>query len=128
MTALPDWPDAELAVADFLAPLGTCGSETPSALQSTLPFLRITRTGGTSDRITDQANVSVDVFAADRTTAKEVAGQVRQMLLTELPASTDHGVLDWATVQSGPAVVPASDSDNLRLAVASYGISTRIAQ
>lgn len=126
MTDLPDWPDAERAVCDFLSPLGTCGTETPKALQSTLPYLRVTRTGGSSDRITDRASISVDVFAASADQAKAVAGQARQMLVTQLPASTDHGVIDWATVQSAPAVVPPTDSDNLRLAVASYQVSTRI--
>lgn len=125
---LADWPDAERAMCDFLAPLGTCGPETPKTLQSQIPYLRVTRTGGTSDRVTDRASVSVDVFAADRDTAKAIAGQVRRMLLTELPAATAHGVIDWATVNAGPAVLPATDSDNLRLAVASYQLSTRITE
>lgn len=126
MTDLPDWPDAERAVCDFLAPLGTCGTETPKTLQSALPYLRVMRTGGTSDRITDHAGISVDVFAANADQAKAVAGQARQMLITQLPASTDHGVIDWAIVQAGPAPVPPTDSNNLRLAVASYQVSTRV--
>lgn len=126
MTDYPDWPDGEHALADFLAPLGTCGSETPKALQSTLPYIRIKRTGGPSDRITDRGAYSVVVFAASADEAKRVAGQVRQKLLEELPAATDHGTLDWPTVNSGPAVVPATDSDNLRLAAASYTVSTRV--
>jgi hypothetical protein len=126
---LPDWPDAERAVGDFLSVLGTTGSETPAALQSSLPYLRITRTGGSDDhRVTDTASISVDVFAADAGTAKSVAGQARQMLLTRLPAATDHGVIDWAVTQAGPATLPPTDSDSLRLAVASYAVSMRYAQ
>lgn len=126
MTDYPDWPDGERALGDFLSPLGTTGSETPKTLQSSLPYIRITRTGGASDRITDRGIYSVDVFAADADDAKAVAGQVRQKLLEELPAATDHGTLDWPTVNSGPAPVPPTDSDNLRLAVASYTVSTRV--
>lgn len=126
---LPDWPDVERALGDFLAGLGTCGGETPKTLQSDVPYLRITRTGGSDDHmVTDRASVSVDVFAASRSDAKTIAGQVRQMLLNELPAATDHGILDRATTQAGPTPLPPTDSDNLRLAVASYLVSMRLAQ
>lgn len=122
---LADWPDVERAVGDFLAPLGATGSETPQALQSQVPYLRIGRTGGADDRTTDRANVSIDVFAADADTARQVAGQVRQMLLLKLPAVTAHGVIDWASTNSAPFMTPPTDSDNLRLCAANYTVSMR---
>jgi hypothetical protein len=49
--------DAELAVCDLLAGLGTAGTDTRPSLQGTLPYLRVTRTGGSDDGITDISTV-----------------------------------------------------------------------
>lgn len=121
------WPDAELALCDYLADLGTCDVETPEDLQDHLPFIRVTRTGGADDRmVTDTATVSVDVFASGRSQAVAVAKAIRQRLLNGLPAATAHGVLDYAATAVAPIQSPPTDSDNLRLAVASYRISARL--
>lgn len=127
---LPGFPDAERAVCDLLADLGTCGDETPKALQSTLPYIRVTRTGGADDLVTDKANISVDVFAASKSDAKDIAEQVRQRLIlgpyrSDTSFRTDHGRVDKARTLSGPLPVPPTDSDNLRLVTASYEISVR---
>jgi hypothetical protein len=124
------FPDVERAVCDLLAGLGATGTETPAGLQSQLPYIRVTRTGGSDDRVTDTATVSVDVFAADATTAKAVAGQARQRLtmgpfLSDVPFGTGHGRIDRARTVTGPQMLPASDGDNLRLAVASYSVALR---
>lgn len=127
---LPGWPDAERAVCDLLSSLGTTGTETPQALQSEVPYIRVTRTGGSDDLITDNANISVDVFAADASTAKSVAEACRQRLVrgpyrSDASFVTDHGIIDRARTLSAPLSLPPTDSDNLRLAVASYEISVR---
>lgn len=123
---LQAWPDGERALCDLLASLGTTGTETPATLESETPYIRVTRTGGSDDhRATDTGTFSIDVFATGATTAKAAAEQVRQTLLTGLPAQTDHGQLDWAFTDVGPQLLPPSDTDNLRLAVASYKISMR---
>lgn len=119
------WPDVELALCDLLAGLGTCGIETRPNLASTLPYIRVTRTGGTDDRVTDVATVSVDVFAASRSDAKATAERTRQLLVFGLPVATDHGVLDWAATITGPSPLPPTNSGSLRMAVASYRISMR---
>jgi hypothetical protein len=130
VTALVSFPDAERAVCDLLASLGTTGTETPAALQSELPYIRVTRTGGADDRVTDTATVSVDVFAADATTAKAVAEQARQRLtmgpfLSDVPFATGHGRVDRARTVTGPQMLPPSDGDDMRLAAASYQVSLR---
>jgi len=123
---LAPYADIELALADLLAQFGTCGTETPAALQSELPYIRITRTGDAgSDRVTDRANVSIDVFAADASQAKDTAGQVRQLLIVPGAKATGHGQLDYGRLESGPALLPPTDSDNLRLCAASYTVSMR---
>ena len=122
---LAPFSDAERATGDLLSSLGTTGSETPLTLQSSVPYIRLTRTGGADDRITDTATVSVDVFAPDAGTAKSVAEQVRALLLAAEGAPTAHGVIDSARTVTGPFVTPATDTDNLRLAAASYRITMR---
>lgn len=127
---LPVFPDVAHALCDLLADLGTCGTETPKALQSSLPYIRVTRTGGADDLVTDKANVSVDVFAANADDAKSVAEQARQRLtlgpfLAGLEYRTAHGRIDKARTAVAPQLLPPTDSDNLRLAVASYQIEMR---
>jgi hypothetical protein len=121
------WPDVEECLCDLLADLGTTGEETPADLQSSLPFIRVTRTGGADDRlVTDSATVSIDVFAADRGTARALAETIRQRLLNDLPAATAHGVIDYAATSVAAIQSPPTDTDNLRLAVASYRVSARL--
>jgi hypothetical protein len=127
---LPGFPDAERAVCDLLGDLGTCGSETPKALQSELPYIRVNRTGGSDDLVTDTANVSVDVFAASLDDAKRVAEACRQRFIlgpyrSDASFRTDHGQIDKAKTLSAPLPIPPTDSDNLRLVTASYEISVR---
>lgn len=133
MTGLPAYPDPERAVGDLLAALvagGAVGSETPKGLQSLVPYIRITRTGGSDNLVTDTATISVDVFAADLDDAKDIAGQALQILTTPVslggvPKQTDHGTIDTAVTDVGPQTLPPADSDNLRLVVASYRVSMR---
>lgn len=124
------WPDAELAICDLLEPVARTGTETRPSLEWTLlPYIRVTRTGGSDDGITDTASISVDVFARDRTQAKATAEQARQVLIgstTTPPArATAHGVIDRVTTITGPAPLPPTDSGNLRMVVASYRVSMR---
>lgn len=126
MTLPVTYPDVERVLADALSGFGTCGTETPSTLQSDLPYIRLTRTGDAgSDRVTDRAVVSVDVFAANADDAKSTAAQIRQLLLWGLPVETDHGQLDWARLGTGPSLLPPTDSDNLRLVTSGYTVSMR---
>lgn len=131
MTGLPGvYPDATRAVCDLLASLGTCGTETPATLENDVPYIRVTRTGGSDDLVFDSSTVSVDVFAGDATTAKAVAEQARQRLVmgpfaTGVDYRTAHGRIDTARTVVAPQLLPPTDSDNLRLAVASYRITMR---
>lgn len=122
---LPAYSDTERAVCDVLAGITATGTETPVALQSEASYLRVTRTGGADDGITDTADVSVDAFAPDADTAKAVAEQARQLLLGGLPASTPHGTVDQARIAVWTGMTPASDTDNLRLCAASYTVTMR---
>lgn len=123
-TAWVPFPDAERAVADVLAALGNVGTETGADLQQKVPYILVRRVGGVDNRITDAARIDVLVHAADRTTAKSIAEQARQLLLTGRRA-TPHGILDHAVTEVGPQVLPVVDTDGLRMAQATYRISMR---
>lgn len=130
MSDRPPFPDAERALGDLLADLGTCGTETPLTLQDGLPYIRLSRTGGTDDLVTDTATVSVDVFAADASSAKNTAALVRQRLirgplLADVSFATAHGLVDQVRTAIGPQMIPPTDSDNLRLCAASYTVHMR---
>lgn len=129
MPDLAPFPDPERALGDLLADLGTTGNKTTVTLQDTLPYIRIRRTGGSDDEITDSATVSADVFAADADAAKALAERIRARLISGPFAGTSfrtgHGVIDRAATAVAPQLIPATDSANLALAVASYRITMR---
>lgn len=121
------FPDAERIVGDLLADLvaaGSVGNETPANLQDVLPFIRVRRIGGTDDRITDTARVDVDAYAADATTAKDLAEQARQRIITGF-AVTAHGILDRGYTESGPALLPVDDTAGIRRVTTTYRVSAR---
>jgi hypothetical protein len=124
MTVLAPFPDVERAVGDLVTGLGTAGSETNITLQSTLPYIRIRRLGGSDDRVTDAARVDVHVYDTNATSAKEISEQIRQRLISG-PSMTAHGVIDRAWTEIGPQTIPADDTADIRQVVATYRISMR---
>jgi len=125
------YPDVAHAVCDLIAGLANGADiETPADLQSQVPWIKVTRTGGASDRITDTATLVIDVFAAGATEAWDIAKQVLERLirgpfLSDVSFRTDHGQVDKARVNVAPALTPPTDSDNLRLVTATYTVSVR---
>lgn len=124
MAVLAAFPDVERAVGDLVTGLGTPGSETNITLQSTLPYIRVRRLGGSDDRFTDAARVDVHVYDTDATTAKSISEQIRQRLISG-PSVTTHGVIDRAWTEVGPQTIPADDTADIRQVVATYRISMR---
>lgn len=90
---------------------------------SRLPFIRITRTGGGDDRITDNARVSIDAFAGTRADSYTLAEAVRQKMLV-WPIVLSNCVIDRIITTTGPMEVPWGDV-NVRRRVATYTVSTR---
>jgi hypothetical protein len=124
MPVLAVFPDVERAVGDLVGDLGTAGSETSITLQSSLPYIRIRRLGGSDDRVTDAARVDVHVYDTNATDAKAIAGQIRQRLISG-PSVTTHGIIDRAWTEVGPQMIPADDTADIRQVVATYRISMR---
>lgn len=131
----PDVPKAVAhLVADLVQPGYVPGSmpdradiATPPDLQAQLPFVRVGRTGGTDDGVTDTATVEVDCFAATRDEALAVAEAVRDRLtlsynLVNVDGSTV--LLEQASTAVGPRDMPWLATGVRRLN-AVYRIGTR---
>jgi hypothetical protein len=126
------FPDPERAVGDLLADLaaGGSGNKTYTSLQSgPLPYIRVRRTAGSDDEITDSSVIDISVFADDASTAKSVAESCRQRLTSGPFRGTSfitaHGRIDRAVTDVAPQLVTTTDSANLQLVAASYRITMR---
>lgn len=118
------FPDVQrVLVADLEAVAGVdhTGIETPEDLAAALPFIRIRRSGGGSDRLNDFATVDVDCFATTYTEAEQLAERVRQRVVGPPPPIA---VLDRATCEVGPRELPWGDGQIRRFA-ATYQIAAR---
>lgn len=132
MADLTAFADPAAAVADLLAPFaaGGAGPRTYATLQAgPLPYIRVRRTGGSDDEITDTAVIDVSVFASDAATAVTVAEQCRQRLISASLAGagldTAHGTIDQARTDIAPQLVTPPDLQVLQCAPASYRITMR---
>lgn len=117
---MPGWPDVEAVLVTALAQFGDTGTETPTDLQGNLPFIRVIRRGGPNDRISDQASVDIDVFAATRASGVPLCEVIRQYLLT----SYEMPEIDRVSTSSGPQELPWDDP-NVRRWVSSYQVISR---
>lgn len=115
------FPDVQRVLVAALAGFGTTGLETPADWAGQLPFLRVMRTGGPSDRINDSAVVDVDVFDATYTEVEDLAERVRQYLTGPPPPVA---VFDRVDCEIGPREIPWGDGD-VRRFHATYRITSR---
>jgi hypothetical protein len=131
---LVGYPDIESLLIDLLADFGTVDTVTPADLATVLPFIRISRIGGTDDRITDTARVDVDCFQSTRVLVQTMAEGVRQHLIAGPYVVLEGAVIDRITTLSGPFEVAwgASGSrstsrgyDPIRRFTASYTVTAR---
>lgn len=120
------FPDVQRVLVDDLQTVageGRTGVETPADLQTRLPFIRVLRVGGGSDRVSDRAAVDIDVFASTYTEAEELAERVRQHIVGPPPPIAR---LDKAVCETGPRELPWGDDDNgVRRFGATYLITAR---
>lgn len=123
------FPDSKAAVAGLLADLVAVtytGARTLASIQSgKLPAVRVMRTGGADDRITDVSALSVAVFAKDADSAEGIAEACRQRLAIGSGIPTAAGLIDRAETLSGPQLVTSPDVAVVQCVTASYRISMR---
>lgn len=118
------FPDvARVLVEDLetLAGVGHTGTQTPVDLAGVLPFVRVLRVGGGSDRLNDLPVIDVDVFADTYAAAELLAERIRQRLVGPPPAQPQ---LDRADCEVGPRELPWGDGQIRRFG-ATYTLITR---
>lgn len=99
---LAPYPDAEAVVIDIVESVapGAVYTELPEEFPA--PAVRVTRTGGSDNGVTDNPIVEVTSFGATRAQAWEMDGLVRQ-LIQGVGGTSVNGVL----VDSTRTVTPA---------------------
>lgn len=118
------YPDVQRLLVDELEALtgaGHTGIETPVNLADVLPFVRVLRIGGFSDRLNDRATVDVDVFAASYSAGELLAEQVRQHLVGPPPPVV---LLDRVDCEIAPRELPWGDG-TVRRWNATYLVTAR---
>ena len=114
------FPDVQVLLVRHLEQLlgaGHVGIETPADLTAALPFARVRRVGGLSDRLNDFATVDVDVFAGLYTAAELLAEQIRQDLVGPPPPLP---LLDRISCDNAPRELPWGDGATVRRFGATY--------
>jgi hypothetical protein len=98
--------------------------ELDNQLLEELPTVQVERMplGGDDGFRVDQAFIDINVYAATRQSATTLAGQIRGLLLTELPGSTTGGaVIGRVSTVTAPAARPYENT-GLRRVGAAYEI------
>ncbi len=127
---LPIFRDEESVILDQIdalygwEPGVHSGDQTPGdkALEASLPFVRAGRTGGAPIRgseHTDRPVIDIDVFAATRGEAKQIAKEIEQMLMAS------RHPLDDVNVLMSPQRVPWVEGVPIVRFYASYQASLR---
>lgn len=77
------FPDLQVLLVDALQQFvgdGHTGIETPTDLEANLPFARVRKATGYSDRYTDYSRITIDVFTLFYGTSEQTAEDIRQWL------------------------------------------------
>jgi hypothetical protein len=102
------FPDVQVLLIEVLGPfvgVDRIGTQTPADLAQRLPFIRVARTGGYSDRHNDYARVDVDVFHRTYADGERLAARVHEHLsVARLRAG--NGLVDRVGVDMAPVELP----------------------
>ncbi len=105
------FPDVQVLLVNDLETLagdGRTAIETPPDLEERLPFVRIRRSGGSSDRLNDVATVDIDVFAGTYTAGELLAEQIREYLVGPPPPLA---AVDRVVCEAAPRELPWGQPD-----------------
>jgi hypothetical protein len=132
MPELDTYPDAELAVIAILTSLVAVGADwrtstdVPDDLEKRLPYIRVTCYGGSDDDITDRSRIDVDVFAATKKAAHDLAEQARERLTNGRKPHVGNGfVLDRVQTDTKPHQLPWTANPPPYRYAAAYSSSAR---
>jgi hypothetical protein len=96
-------------------------TETPEDLQGEMPFIRVERIGGGRDRVSDQASVELQFYAATYAVVQPLAERVSEWLCGPPPPIPQ---LDRVLCTSAPVEIPYGD-ERIRRMVATFQLTTR---
>lgn len=101
-------------------------ADLPQIVSATVPFVRVSVTGGNSGRTEYRLNFDVDVYSLDRDTSRQLAVDIEAWLMG-WPHSTvldgDYMLLDRVTTTMSPQRVPFEGE--VKRFLSSYQISAR---
>jgi hypothetical protein len=121
---------AVAAVLADLAEVTYTGPRPLAAIQDgPFPAVRVYRTGGGSDIVTDTASLKVDVFDTDEDTADDVAKLCQQRLISGPFAGTSfvtpYGTVDHAVTESSPMLATPPGAAQTQCSTATYRVTMR---
>lgn len=99
--------------------------ETPNPLLETLPFVQVTRIGGSDDYLTDSAIVDLDIFDTTRANASATARLVHDAMMHLRHTAVGGVLIDHVETETGPMWVNYQD-ENVQRYVCSYLIQSRV--
>lgn len=98
-------------------------TERPADLNGALPYVQIVGIGGSSDAYRfSLPRVDVDVFAATRAAARDLAEQIERDLLENLPGDSVNGVGVLQVSSSMSPTWTPDDNTNIRRFTLSIGL------
>jgi len=111
VSTLPRFPDIHHLLITVLEALAGgrehLGIQTPAQLAERLPFIRMVRTGGLSDRVSDYARVTIDVFGPTYAETEQLAARVHEYV-TGSRLRAGGAVVDRVAVDQAPVELPWS--------------------
>lgn len=119
---LEAFPDVERVVTDLLSPLCPVYTEFPADFAA--PAIRVQRTGGSDDGITDSPFVEVMSVGRTRAEAWELDGAVRQYVLASGGTLVNGVLVDSARTMTPPQQMP-DPRTNVRVVSSSYRMGFR---
>lgn len=120
------YPDIERQVAEWAkARFGVQGgSQTPSDLELRLPFVRVSKLGGSRDDVTDHPTVDIDVFASSRDAALALAEDIDTALKPRTRLTPGGAIIDSVGTRVSPRLLPW-DNSKIRRYGATYTLGLR---
>lgn len=98
-------------------------TELPANLADVLPVIQVVGIGGTGDRFAfDQPRADVDVYAATRSAARDLAQQVHESLLGDLPGQSVDGTFVLSVREFMSPTWTPYDNTTLRRFTLSVGL------
>lgn len=114
--------DAEAVMLDIVDPVAPSFTELPDDFEP--DAIRVTRTGGSDDGITDYALIEVTSFGASRARAWQMDGEVRQRVLAAGGTAVNGILVDYSRTAIPSQQLPDS-RDDLRVVTSSYRLAFR---